>query len=78
MVHRVYPEEVRTVFPFKHKKTQTIGVLPNSLKDAVRYYAISNAVRDLKGHVKTHRSMMIIVSRGVDVQNRLKDKLINF
>ncbi len=78
LVHRVYPEEVRTVFPFKHKKTQTIGVLPNSLKDAVRYYAISNAVRDLKGHVKTHRSMMINVSRFVDVQNRLKDKLINF
>lgn len=78
LVHRVYSEEVKRAFPFKHKKTQIIDVLPNSLKDAVRYYAISNAVRDLKGHVKTHRSMMVNVSRFVDVQNRLKDKLINF
>lgn len=78
LIHRVYPEEVKGAFPFRHKKTQTIDVLPNSLKDAVRYYAISNAVRDLKGQIKTHRSMMINVSRFVDVQNRVKDKLINF
>lgn len=78
LVHRIYPKEVKEAFPFKHKKTQTIEVLPDSLKDAVRYYAISNVVRDLKGHVKTHRSMMVNVSRFVDVQNRVKDKLNNF
>lgn len=78
LVHRIYPDEVKSAFPFKHKKTQIMDILPDSLKDAVRYYAISNAVRDLKGHAKTHRSMMINISRFVDVQNRLKDKVINF
>ena len=71
-------ETVKQVFPFGHKKTQTILNLPDSLKNAVRYFAISNAVRDILGHSKTHRSMMINVSRYVDVQNRLKNKVLDF
>lgn len=71
-------DDVKNAFPFKHKKTQDISELPSSLKDAIRYYAISNAVRDILGQSKTHRSMMINVSRFVDVQNRLKSRVISF
>ena len=71
-------DDVKEAFPFKHKKTQDILELPNSLKQAIRYYAVSNAVRDILGHTKTHRSMMINVSRFVDVQNRLKSKVVSF
>ena len=74
----IKPEDVQYAFPFKHKKTQEILELPDSLKTALRYFAITNAVRDLLGHVKTHRSMMINVSRFVDVQNRLKAKVRSF
>lgn len=74
----VKANDVQDAFPFKHKKTQDIIDLPDSLKDALRYFAITNAVRDLLGHVKTHRSMMINVSRFVDVQNRLKAKVRSF
>lgn len=72
------PNDVKSAFPFKHKKTQEISAVPESLKTAIRYYAITNAVRDIIGHSKTHRSMMINVSRYVDVQNRLKNKVLDF
>jgi len=71
-------DDVKNAFPFKHKKTQDVLELPNSLKDAIRYYAISNVVRDIRGQGKTHRSMMINVSRFVDVQNRIKSRVISF
>ena len=71
-------DSVKQAFPFRHKKTQTIVALPDTLKDAIRYYAITNAIRDILGHSKTHRSMMINVSRFVDVQNRLKSKVLDF
>ncbi len=74
----VKADDVKESFPFKHKKAQDVLELPNSLKKALRYYAISNAVRDILGHTKTHRSMMINVSRFVDVQNRLKSKVNSF
>ena len=71
-------EDVKNAFPFKHKKEQDIVELPATLKDAIRYYAVSNAIRDILGQSKTHRSMMINVSRFVDVQNRLKSRVISF
>lgn len=70
--------DVKNAFPFKHKKEQDIVELPSTLKDAIRYYAIANTIRDILGHNKTHRSMMINVSRYVDVQNRLKSRVISF
>lgn len=74
----ILEDDVKYAFPFKHKKTQEIAKMPDSLKDAIRYFAITNAVRDIIGHTKSHRSMMINVSRFVDVQNRLKNKVITF
>lgn len=71
-------DDVKQSFPFKHKKNQDIVALPESLKKAIRFYAITNAVRDVLGYSRDHRSMMINVSRFVDVQNRLKGKVIDF
>ena len=71
-------DDVKNAFPFKHKKEQDVFELPQTLKDAIRYYAISNAIRDILGQNKTHRSMMINVSRFVDVQNRLKSRVVSF
>ena len=74
----VEKEDVENAFPFKHKKSQQVLELPYSLKTAIRYFAITNAVRDILGQTKSHRSMMVNVSRFVDVQNRLKNKIYNF
>ena len=74
----IQAKDVQNAYPFKHKKTQEISAVPESLKTAIRYFAITNAARDILGHSKTHRSMMINVSRYVDVQNRLKSRVVSF
>ena len=60
-------EEDGYSFYFKHKK-EWEGELPESLTDAVYAFYIANAIRDLRGDRKTHRSMLINMSRFVMVQ----------
>lgn len=65
-------EEDGWPFYFKHKK-EWDDVLPNSLTDAIYTFYIANAIRDIKGHIHSHRSMLINISRFVKVQYRIKD-----
>lgn len=74
----VYPHEVEYCFKFGHKKNIDIPHLPAGLKKAIRYFMLTNCVRDILGQEATHRSMMINVSRFVDVQNLLKEKVEAF
>lgn len=48
------------------------GELPDSLTDAVYCFYIVNAIRDLRGDYKAHRSMLINISRFVAVQKHIK------
>ena len=75
MIIPVYEEEVKDTFYFKHKKDVEIRDIPIGLKKAIRYFILTNCIRDYLGQSLSHRSMMINVSRFVDVQNRLKDKV---
>lgn len=61
-------------FYFKHKKDWK-GDLPESLTDAIYSFYIVNAVRDLRGDRKTHRSMLINMSRFVDVQKYIRSEV---
>lgn len=65
-------EEDGWPFYFKHKKDWE-GELPNSMTDAIYTFYLANAIRDLKGHYNTHRSMLINISRFVKVQYYIKD-----
>lgn len=58
-------------FYFKHKK-EWDDILPGSLTDAVYSFYIANAVRDLRGDIMTHRSMLINMSRFIAVQQKIK------
>ena len=62
--------------PEKHKKEDLLRDLPYSLKEAIASFFIVNAVRDLRGHQKAHRTMMINISRFIAVQNSIQ-KLID-
>lgn len=64
-------EEDGFPFYFKHKK-EWAGELPDSLTDAVYAFYIVNAIRDLRGDYKAHRSMLINISRFVAVQKHIK------
>ena len=59
-------------FPFSHKSNLEVASLPESLREALRVFAIANAIRDLRGD-KGGRSMLINVSRYKRVQSQIYD-----
>lgn len=67
-----------TTFSYGHKKSLIINEIPHSLKKSISYFVLTNAIRDYRGHSGTHRSMLVNVSRFVDVQNQLRDKVSAF
>lgn len=58
-------------FPFRHNSELIVNDLPNSLKRALGYFILVNAIRDLRGDKTDHRSMLINVSRLTAVQNKV-------
>ena len=67
-------EEDGHPFYFKHSK-EWQDILPNSLTDAIYTYYLANAIRDIKGDINTHRSMLINISRFVKVQYYIKSQV---
>ena len=61
--------------PLKHKKDHIPGNIPLSLRKAVASFIIVNAIRDLRGHEKKHRTMMINTSVFIDVQKIIAEQL---
>lgn len=61
-------------FYFKHKK-EWQGDLPDSLTDAIYSFYIVNAIRDLRGDKKSHRSMLVNMSRFVKVQKHIRSEV---
>ena len=64
--------------PYKHDKTLQVEDIPDSLKDAIRTFFLSCAMRDLRKESLKHRSMLINVSRFNDVQKKVKEKVQKF
>ena len=60
-------------FPLKHKKGFAVIQINESLRKAINQFLLCNAIRDLRGHQNTHRSMMVNVSRFKEVQNDVMD-----
>lgn len=69
-----YEEEDGQTFWFKHKK-EWEGELPESLTDAIYTFYLANAIRDLRGDKKQHRSMLINITRFIRVQSYVKKKV---
>ena len=58
-------------FPDKHKKELVVEGLPLDLYKSLNYFLLANAIRDIRGDISEHRSMMIHVSRFTLVQNQI-------
>lgn len=67
-------EEDGWAFYFKHKK-EWEDILPESLTDAIYTFYLANAIRDIKGDINTHRSMLVNISRFVKVQYYIKSQI---
>jgi hypothetical protein len=71
-------DDCEKYIPIKHKKDFEIESLPKSLREAIVSFFIANAIRDLRGHGKKHRSMLINVSRFINVQGSINRTVDSF
>lgn len=58
--------------PLKHKKDSQPEDIPDSLKEAIKVFVLSRAIRLLREQVDVHNSMLINVSRFTAVQSNVK------
>ena len=68
--------DVEDIFPKRHDKSLRVTELPESLCAAINYFLLVNAIRDVRGERKTHRTMLIHVSRFTKVHAQIYD-LVN-
>lgn len=61
-------------FYYKHKK-EWDGILPNSLRESVLCFCLANVVRDLRGQSKEPRSMLVNMSRFINVQKVITENV---
>jgi len=78
MLRKLDVEELEDSIPLKMKKDDTVSKIPESLKDAINNFLMGNIIRDLRGQVKTHRSMMINVSRFTNIQLQIEQIVNNY
>jgi hypothetical protein len=71
-------DDMENILDLKHKNGTKISTLPESLKTSILLFLLANAVRDLRGQEKKHRSMLIHVSRFISVQKVVQEQVKNF
>lgn len=64
-------DDCEYALPIVHKKEDALQFIPESLNEALAAFFIANAVRDLRGDKRAHRTMMINISRFIAVQNQI-------
>ncbi|MBU3144630.1 Z1 domain-containing protein [Clostridium sp. CF012] len=69
-----YKDRDKDLFYYKHKKNWK-GTLPKSLTDSIYTFFLVNAIRDLRHDLDKPRTMMINISRFVDVQQYVKENV---
>lgn len=65
-------EDAQDYLPFSHKKDFEIQDLPPSLYKAIQQFIIVKAIRNLRRHHGKHCSMLINVSRFVEIQKTVR------
>ena len=63
------------VLPIPHPIHHPVTSLPQSLEEAVRVFVVARAIRLARGHVGTHNSMLVNVSRFVGIQGQVRNEL---
>jgi len=75
IIRPVLDHDDEKFFPFGHKKTHVPEDIPASLKKAIRSFILTVAARRARGQVNVHNSMLIHVTRFVDVQGHVKERV---
>ena len=76
IVREIY--DCENYIPFKHDKNHDIADLPPSLYMAINHFIVTRAIRNLRGQVNSHHSMMVNVSRFISVQKDVRALISNY
>lgn len=68
-------KEGEVFLPQGTKKDDPVGELPEELKDAIKYFFISTAIRNLRGQQNKPNTMLIHVVRFIEQQEEIKRKI---
>lgn len=68
-------EDCENYLPLNHKIGFVPNNIPESLKEAIASFFISNSIRDLRGQKKKHRSMLVNISRFIAVQKEIEKEI---
>ena len=66
-------EDAELAIPIKHRSPFVVNELPESLCTALNYFVLTNVVRDIRGPINSHRSMLVNISRFTNVQSQVRD-----
>lgn len=72
VIRTVSDNDTDACFPVKHKKMHVPQCLPSSLREAILCFILTIAARRARGQVRDHNSMLIHVTRFIDVQSHVK------
>jgi hypothetical protein len=67
--------DAQTWIPDKHSKDHNPGEMPCSLKEAIRLFVLICTARACRGDMNVHNSMLIHVTRFVNVQERVTNQV---
>ena len=73
IVHTV--DDHADVLPLKHRIYHRVTDLPETLKTAVWVFIVARAVRLARGQVREHNSMLVNVSRFMNVQTQIRNEI---
>jgi hypothetical protein len=68
-------EDAENIFLARQRRAYPVDDLPDSLREALRTFILTNVLRDLRQEGATHRSMLVNVSQFTDVQNAVAQLL---
>ncbi|MEG1008934.1 MAG: Z1 domain-containing protein [Clostridia bacterium] len=71
-------EDGNKYYPEDHKKEDTFYSISESLYEAINTFILANVIRDLRGDINTHRSMIVNISRYVNIQDQMYDLINNY
>ncbi len=71
-------DDIENILPKKHKTGYPFKQMPLSLKEAIAYFCIANAIRDLRGDMTAHRSMLIHISHLKSLHKQIEDQVSKY
>lgn len=79
ILREIDEENISSIIKLSHKKDFQMYSLPRDLREAINAFFIANTIRDLgEAGYKTHRSMLINISRFTDVQKNISNTVNNY